>query len=84
MTTLHEARAACIKLAARLPAESQYADLLAIVADYLDDQVPLNVEILSMQQRIRVLESMVDANAKPAKSFTSALDFARGLVAGDA
>jgi hypothetical protein len=56
-TTLIEARTALHKLSSQFPAPSSYATLLAIVSDYLDNQVPLNVENRNLIQRIAVLEA---------------------------
>lgn len=65
-TTLIKARTAVIKLSGQFPSPSSYADLLAIVSDYLDNQVPLNVENRNLMQRIAVLEAALDIkNAAP-------------------
>jgi hypothetical protein len=59
-TTLIEARTALHKLSSQFPAPSSYADLLATISDYLDNQVPLNVENRNLTQRVAVLEATVE------------------------
>jgi hypothetical protein len=48
------------KLSAQFPAPSSYADQLAILSDYFDNQVPLSVENRSLLQRIAVLEASIE------------------------
>lgn len=63
-TTLTRARTAAIKLSNQLPVPSTYADHLAVISDYLDNQVPLSVENKSLIQRIAVLESAIEGLQK--------------------
>lgn len=63
-TTLNEARTMLIRLSAQFPAPSSYATQLASIADYLDKQIPLNVENQSLRQRIKVLEAHIDGVRK--------------------
>lgn len=58
-TTLNEARTALHRLSAQFPAQSTYADLLATLSDYFDNQVPLNIENRNLTQRIAVLEATI-------------------------
>jgi hypothetical protein len=52
MTTLTEARAALLKLIDSFPAGSTYATKAAVVADYLDNQVPLNIENKALRAQV--------------------------------
>jgi hypothetical protein len=58
-TTLNEARTALHKLSGQFPAKSTYADQLAVLLDYFDNQVPLNIENRNLTQRITVLEATI-------------------------
>lgn len=58
-TTLNEARTALHRLSAQFPAQSTYADLLATLSDYFDNQVPLNIENRNLVQRVAVLEATI-------------------------
>lgn len=70
MTTLIEARTALHKLSSQFPAPSSYADQLAIVSDYLDNQVPLSIENRNLLQRIAVLEATIEQFQKIDTSHT--------------
>lgn len=59
MTTLTEARRAALKLSESLPEGSTYAAQLATLSDYLDNQVPLNIENSNLLQRLAVAEGFV-------------------------
>lgn len=59
-TTLNEARTAALKLSDHFPAPSTYANTLATISDYLDNQVPLIVENRALTQRIAVLEAVIE------------------------
>jgi len=59
-TTLIEARTALLKLSSQFPAPSTYADLLATISDYFDNQVPLSVENRNLTQRVAVLEATIE------------------------
>lgn len=48
------------KLSSQFPAPSTYADLLATISDYFDNQVPLNVENRNLLQRVAILEATVE------------------------
>ena len=48
------------KLSSLFPSPSTYSDLLATISDYLDNQVPLNVENRNLLQRVAVLEATVE------------------------
>ena len=81
-TTLNEARSAVIKLADQFPVPSTYADLMAKIADYLDNQIPLKVENDSLMQRIAVLESAIDKirGALPSEAATVTVALPTGHV----
>ena len=58
-TTLTQARTALLKLVNSVPAQSTYADHLAVLSDYFDNQVPLNIENNNLAQRVAVAEGFV-------------------------
>jgi hypothetical protein len=49
-----------LKLSSQFPAPSTYADLLATISDYFDNQVPLSVENRNLTQRVAVLEATIE------------------------
>lgn len=57
MTTLTEARRALLKLVDAFPAQSTYATQLAVLSDYFDNQVPLNIENQNLLARVAVAEA---------------------------
>lgn len=52
MTTLLDARKALLALVNTLPSPSTYADHAAVVADYLDNQIPLNIENKNLRAQL--------------------------------
>lgn len=47
------------KLSLKFPALSSYADQLAILSDYFDNQVPLSIENKNLQRRVAALEAAI-------------------------
>lgn len=60
MTTLTEARTTLLQLVNTLPPNSTYAARLAVLSDYFDNQVPLNIENMNLTQRLTRAEAFIE------------------------
>jgi len=73
MTTLTQARKSLLALINTLPPKSTYADHVAVVADYLDNQVPLNIENANLREQLHHYSADI-VNAHNTRRFTGIKD----------